>query len=393
MDLRRLLETMMDHAASDLHLKVGTRPQVRVDGVLLSTDDPPPNAKDLDAILEQVLTPKQREEFGKVREIDFAFGVPGLARFRANFYYQRGTVAMAIRHVPLGVPAIEDLKLPPIVEKLSLLNRGLILVTGTVGSGKSTTLASMIDNVNRSESKNIITVEDPIEFLHRDERSIISQREVGLDTGTYAGALKHILRQDPDVILLGEIRDMETMGIALMAADTGHLVLATLHTIDAPQTVNRILSFYPPHQHTEIRFLLASTLQAVVSQRLIPKAEGKGRVPAVEVLLNTASIQEYLMTPEKTLMIKSAIQDGAQQYGMQTFDQSLMHLYTSGLITYDAAMKNASNASELELRIKGISSSSDTSWDAFENKKEEAEEEDSLVSKEPLGGPEGITRF
>jgi len=392
-DLRRLLEKMMDHAASDLHLKVGTRPKVRVDGILVSTDDPPPNAKDMDAILEQVLTPKQREEFSQVREIDFAFGVPGLARFRANFYYQRGTCAMAIRHVPLGVPAIEDLKLPNIVEKLSLSNRGLILVTGTVGSGKSTTLASMIDSVNRSEAKNVITVEDPIEFLHRDERSIISQREVGLDTGTYGGALKHILRQDPDVILLGEIRDMETMGIALMAADTGHLVLATLHTIDAPQTINRILSFYPPHQHTEIRFLLASTLQAVISQRLIPKAEGKGRVPAVEVLLNTASIQEYLLSPEKTLMIKSAIQDGAQQYGMQTFDQSLMHLYTSGLITYEAAMGNASNASELELRIKGISSSSDTSWDAFENKKEESEEEDPTVSKEPLGGPEGISRF
>lgn len=394
MDLRRLLEKMMDTGASDLHLKTGTRPVLRIDGELTPTDDPPLNAKDLEAISDQVLTGKQKEQYQKERELDFAFGVPGLARFRANFYFQRGTGAMAIRHVPLGVPAIEDLNLPNIVEQLSHRQRGLILVTGTVGSGKSTTLASVIDCINRGQARNVITVEDPIEFLHRDEKSIINQREVGLDTSTYKSALKHILRQDPDVILLGEIRDQETMSIALMAADTGHLVLSTLHTIDAPQTVNRILSFYPPHQHAEIRFLLASTLQAVISQRLIPRAEGKGRVPAVEVMLNTASIQDYLISPEKTLMIKSAIQEGAQQYGMQSFDQSLMGLYTKGLISYDAAMKNASNPSELELRMKGISSSSDTTWASFEQK--EGEEDDdaprSLVN-EPDDNPEGITRF
>ena len=269
-------------------------------------------------------------------------------------------------------------------------------MTGTVGSGKSTTLASMIDCINRSEARNVITVEDPIEFLHRDEKSIINQREVGLDTGTYLSALKHILRQDPDVILLGEIRDQETMSIALMAADTGHLVLSTLHTIDAPQTVNRILSFYPPHQHAEIRFLLASTLQAVISQRLIQRAEGKGRVPAVEVMLNTAAIGDYLMSPEKTLMIKSAIQEGAQQYGMQTFDQSLMSLFTQGLITYDAAMQNASNPSELDLRMRGISSSSDTTWSAFEGQTKEEEEEEGAgktLSQEPPDVPKGITKY
>ncbi|MEZ4649141.1 MAG: type IV pilus twitching motility protein PilT [Candidatus Eisenbacteria bacterium] len=396
MDLRRLLEKMMDTGASDLHLKTGTRPILRVDGVLGPTDDPPLNSKDLDAICDQVLTPKQKEQYLREREIDFAFGVPGLARFRANFFYQRGTAAMAVRHVPLGVPAIEDLNLPTIVEQLSSRRRGLILVTGTVGSGKSTTLASMIDCINRSEARNVITVEDPIEFLHRDEKSIINQREVGLDTGTYLSALKHILRQDPDVILLGEIRDQETMSIALMAADTGHLVLSTLHTIDAPQTVNRILSFYPPHQHAEIRFLLASTLQAVISQRLIQKTEGKGRVPAVEVMLNTAAIQDYLMSPEKTLMIKSAIQEGAQQYGMQTFDQSLMSLFTQGLISYDAAMQNASNPSELDLRMKGISSSSDTTWSAFEGKTEQEEEEEGAghrLSQEPPDVPKGITKY
>ncbi|MCA9755145.1 MAG: type IV pilus twitching motility protein PilT [Candidatus Eisenbacteria bacterium] len=396
MDLRRLLEKMMDTGASDLHLKTGTRPILRVDGVLGPTDDPPLNSKDLDAICDQVLTPKQKEQYLREREIDFAFGVPGLARFRANFFYQRGTAAMAVRHVPLGVPAIEDLNLPPIVEQLSSRARGLILVTGTVGSGKSTTLASMIDCINRSEARNVITVEDPIEFLHRDEKSIINQREVGLDTGTYLSALKHILRQDPDVILLGEIRDQETMSIALMAADTGHLVLSTLHTIDAPQTVNRILSFYPPHQHAEIRFLLASTLQAVISQRLIQRAEGKGRVPAVEVMLNTAAIGDYLMSPEKTLMIKSAIQEGAQQYGMQTFDQSLMSLFTQGLITYDAAMQNASNPSELDLRMRGISSSSDTTWSAFEGQTKEEEEEEGAgktLSQEPPDVPKGITKY
>lgn len=396
MDLRRLLEKMMDAGASDLHLKTGTRPILRVDGVLLPTDDPPLNSKDLEAINEQVLTPKQREQYLREREIDFAFGVPGLARFRANFFFQRGTAAMAIRHVPLGVPAIEDLNLPPIVEQLSSRRRGLVLVTGTVGSGKSTTLASMIDCINRSDARNVITVEDPIEFLHRDEKSIINQREVGLDTGTYLSALKHILRQDPDVILLGEIRDQETMSIALMAADTGHLVLSTLHTIDAPQTVNRILSFYPPHQHSEIRFLLASTLQAVISQRLIPRAGSKGRVPAVEVMLNTSTIQDYLMSPEKTLMIKSAIQEGAQQYGMQSFDQSLMSLYTQGLISYEAAMQNASNPSELELRIRGISSSSDTTWGAFEAKREEEEEVEETparLTREPKDVPKGISKY
>lgn len=395
MDFRRLLEKMIDNAASDLHIKVGTRPQIRVDGTLQPTDDAPPTVKDMDSIVQSVLTEDQREHFEAHREIDFAFGVPGLARFRANFFYQRGTVAMVVRYVPLGVPAIEDLNLPPIVEELAMRPRGLILVTGTVGSGKSTTLAAMIDSINRGRARSIITVEDPIEFLHRDDKSMISQREVGLDTETYKGALKHILRQDPDVILLGEIRDAETMSIALMAADTGHLVLSTLHTIDAPQTINRILSFYPPHQHSEIRFLLATTLQAVVSQRLIAKQGAKGRVPAVEVMLCTAAIQDYLLSPEKTLLIKSAIQEGAQQYGMQTFDQSLMHLYKKDLITYEDALFNSSNPSELELRIKGITASSDSSWEAFEGKEKKAEEDENGVTmvKERGDGPQGISRF
>lgn len=368
MDFRRLLQRMIEAGASDLHVKVGQRPQIRVDGTLLVLDEPPPTSRDVEAVIEQVLSTDQRDQFRETREVDFAFGLPGFARFRANFYYQRGSVSMAIRHIPLGVPGFEDLCLPAVVEDLALRRRGLILVTGTVGSGKSTTLASMIDCINRREARSIITVEDPIEFLHRDDKSFISQREVGLDTSSYQDALKHILRQDPDVILLGEIRDRETMSVAFMAADTGHLVFSTLHTTDAAQTVNRILSFYPPHQHDEVRFLLATTLLAVISLRLIPRSEKGGRVPAVEVMINTSTIQEYLLSPEKTLLIKSAIQDGASQYGMQTFDQSLMRLFRQGLITLEEAVRHSSNPTEFELRIKGIHASSDTSWDAFEER-------------------------
>jgi twitching motility protein PilT len=365
-DLRRVLERMLESGASDLHLKVGTRPQIRVDGELLAIDEPAPSAKEMEAVIDQVLTPAQKAGFVEKRELDFAIGVPGLARFRANFYYQRGTPAVVLRHVPLSVPAIEELNLPPIVETLALLPRGLVLVTGQVGSGKSTALASMIDAINRRLARSIITVEDPVEFLHRDDKSMISQREVGLDTEGYLSALKYILRQDPDVILLGEIRDQGTMSIALMAADTGHLVLSTLHTIDAAQTVNRIISFYPPHQHSEIRFLLASALRAVVSLRLIPRVGGKGRVPACEVLVNTPTVREYLVAPDKTHLIKQAIVEGTTQYGMQSFDQSLMRLYRGGLISFDEALKNSSQPTEFELRVKGVHASSDTTWDTFE---------------------------
>lgn len=417
MDFRKILELMMEAGASDLHIKAGTRPQIRVDGCLVQMDCPPPSVKDIEAVVEQVLKPQQSGEFHTRRELDFAISVPGLARFRANFYYQRGTPAMVLRHVPLGVPAFEDLNLPPSVEKLALLPRGLVLITGTVGSGKSTTLASMIDCVNRSLARSIMTIEDPIEFLHRDDKSMISQREVGLDTDSYLGALKHVLRQDPDVILLGEIRDRDTMSIALMAADTGHLVLTTLHTVDAAQTVNRIISFYPPHQHQEIRFLLASTLQAIVSQRLIVTASGKGRVPACEVLIRTPLVAEYLVEPDKTHLIKQAIQEGTSTHGMQSFDQSLMKFYREGRITLEAALQNSSNPTELELRIKGIHASSDTTWDAFDREKERQGEEATgtdgappqfmedwrreestdnaraSVSREPHKGPDGIVRY
>ena len=374
-DFRKILEVMMEQGASDVHIKVGCQPIIRVDGCLLPTSFPPPSQEDLEQVVQEILTPAQQEEFARGREIDFGFGIQGFARFRSNFFYQRGTIGMAIRHVPLSVPAFEELNLPPALADLSNRNRGLILVTGTVGSGKSTTLASMIDLINRTVAKHVITIEDPIEFLHRDEKSIINQREVGLDTESYLAALKHILRQDPDVILMGEIRDRETMSVALMAADTGHLVFSTLHTADATQTINRIISFFPPHQHDDVRFLLAANLSAVISMRLIARTDGKGRVPAVEVMVNTELIRDYILDPAQTVLINAAIADGVTQYGMQTFDQSLMALHRQGLITLEQAIQNATSPTEFELRIKGIHAASDASWDQFEAKGGEKAEE------------------
>ncbi|MBM3318192.1 MAG: PilT/PilU family type 4a pilus ATPase, partial [Candidatus Eisenbacteria bacterium] len=295
----------------------------------------------------------------------------GVARFRANFYLQRGTIAGALRSIPLGVPRLEELNLPVAVADLVGKPRGLILVTGTVGSGKSTTLAAMIHHINRTTGRNIITVEDPIEFLHWNIQSIISQREVGQDTVSYLAALRCILRQDPDVILIGEIRDRETMSVALMAADTGHLVLSTLHTTDAAQTINRIISFYPPHQHEEVRYLLAGSLQAVVSMRLIPRADAPGRVPAVELMVNTETIRECLRDRDQTPRIRDVIAEGVNQYGMQTFDQSLMDLYRRGLIGLDEALKHATTPTEFELRLKGIEATSDQTWEAIDQRRGE----------------------
>jgi len=366
MNIKKILEEMVAQGASDLHLKAGLPPVVRIDGKLRHLNFERPTPKDMEEIANQILTPAQKEKFKRTREVDFAFGVAGLARFRANFYVQRGSIAMVFRHVPVEIKSIDELGLPPILKELALKPRGLIFVTGTVGSGKSTTLAAMVNEINKTANKNIITIEDPIEFLHHDEKSIINQREIGSDTSSFHEALRHILRQDPDVILIGEIRDALTMEIALMAADTGHLVLSTLHTIDATQTINRVISFFPPHQHQEIRYLLSSTLQAVVAQRLIPIKDGKGRVPAVEVMIVTSTIRDYIIDPEKTSLIQQAIKEGVSTHGMQSFDQSLMKLYTEGLISIEEALKNSSNPHEFSLRLKGVQASSDNTWEQFE---------------------------
>ncbi len=375
MDIKKILKEMIARGASDLHLKVATPPCFRINGSLVFADYESPTTQDMAAVAQQILAPGQRENFEASKEIDFAFGLPGIARFRANFYVQRGSVAMVFRHVPVEIQTPDQLGLPPVVKELALRPRGLILVTGTVGSGKSTTLSSLVDIINRESARHVITIEDPIEFLHKDRKSIISQREIGCDTGSYAEALKHVLRQDPDVILIGEIRDAESMKVALTAADTGHLVLSTMHTTDATQTISRIISFFPPHQQQEIRYLVASTMQAVISQRLVADADGLRRYPACEVMINTGTIREYIRDAEKTVMIRQAIQEGFIQYQMQTFDQSLMQLYKENKITLDAATRASSNPHEFKLRVKGIQASSDTTWDRFEDATKDCEQE------------------
>jgi twitching motility protein PilT len=323
------------------------------------------------SLTQQILTPKQLKLFEEKKEIDFGFGVPGLGRFRANLCMQRGTIAMVFRLVPMEIPTLDSLMLPPVIRDIALKPRGLVLVTGITGSGKSTSLAAMLQVINQERRAKIVTIEDPIEFLHSRRNGLVAQREVGTDTDSFATALRHVLRQDPDVIMVGEIRDLETMEIAITAANTGHLLLSTLHTIDAAQTINRIISLFPTHQHQEVRWLLASCLRAIICQRLIPRTDGLGRIPAVEVMLCTTTIQEYIIDPGKTVMIRQAIQEGHFQYGMQTFDQSLMKLYQDGLITYQDALQNSTSPDEFVLRVKGIEGTSNSAWSMFDQSVEE----------------------
>jgi twitching motility protein PilT len=366
LNLKAVFQQMVQRGASDLHLKVGRAPTLRLHGDLVPLDFPALKPEDLKGLAEQLMTPRQLKEFADEREADFAIGVPGIGRFRVNVYQQRGTMAYALRVVPYQARGIAELNLPPVLGEIALRPRGLVLVTGVTGSGKSTALAAMIQHINEHRRANIITIEDPIEFLHRDINSHINQREVGTDTGSFAQALRRVLRQDPDVILLGEIRDLDTLDTALKAADTGHLVFSTLHALDAAQTINRILSFYPPHQQAEVRFSLSSALAAIVSMRLVPRADQAGRVPACEVLVNTATVRDQIRDMDKSLDIPDMIREGTVQYGMQTFDQSLMAWYSKGVISYDAAVFHATNPSEFALRAQGVAASSDTSWDAFQ---------------------------
>jgi twitching motility protein PilT len=340
-----------------------------------------------DAIRDMAYTmmnEKQRKHFDDFFEVDLSYGIPGLSRFRVSAYSQRGSVAMVFRIIAFGVPAFSSLNLPPILEKLSMEERGLILVTGTTGCGKSTTLAAMIDYINENRTCNIITVEDPVEYLHKDKKSIISQREIGFDTLTFANALKGALRQDPDVILVGEMRDLETIETALTAAETGHLVMSTLHTLDAAETVNRIISVFPPYHQRQVRMQLSNVIKGVISQRLVVRADGKGRVPAVEIMIGTARVRECIDDKEKTKQIPDAIAQGVTAYGMQSFDQSLMQLYTRKLITYEEAMRQSTNPDDFALKISGISSTSDLSWDQFEYK-EQPENGDEKIAIDKYG--------
>ena len=383
LDLVALLKKMPELPASDLHLRVGTRPVYRVNGKLVRVNLPPVTQEDMERLVHQILTPERLQRFKKEYELDFAYQLETGERFRINLFHQRETYAAAIRLINTYIPSFEELNLPDVIRKIADNRRGLVLVTGVTGSGKSTTLAAMIDYINSTRAENIITIEDPIEYLHTNKKSIIAQRELGIDTLSFAEALRRAMRQDPDVILLGEIRDAETMQIALMAADTGHLVLSTLHTLDALQTIYRILSFFPPHQHQEIRLVLSSTLRAIISQRLVPRSDKPGRVPAVEILIGTAAVRECIVNPEKTSGIRDLIAEGTVQYGMQTIDQSLFYFYQRGMISLETALANASNPDDFKLRVAGVVGGSDRGWKEFEVEKlkEKRAEEDKESNK------------
>ena len=353
-----LLRTATGHGASDLHLKAGAFPVMRIGGELHPVADAPRlRPEDTLDMAFAIMSNRQKQRFKEASEVDIAYGVQNLGRFRANIFQQRGSVSIVLRVIPANPKSTSELGLPPVIDRIADEQRGLILVTGATGSGKSTTLAAMLDRINAHRSGHIVTIEDPIEFLHSDIKAFVSQREVDVDTRSFAEALRGALRQDPDVILVGEMRDYETIETALTAAETGHLVLSTLHTLDATETITRIVSSFPSHQQKSVRIQLAGILKAVISMRLVRAARGAGRVPAVEVMVSTGLIRDYIINEEKSKMIREAIAAGTSQYGMQTFDQSLFHLFQSGLISQGEALRNASNADEFRMRTAGILSS------------------------------------
>ncbi|MGD1157468.1 MAG: type IV pilus twitching motility protein PilT [Terriglobia bacterium] len=367
LNIDTLLRTACENKASDLHLKVGNYPYVRVDGELRPLNQYSRiSSEDMLNMAFSLMTNRQKQKFKENTELDMAYGVAGLGRFRVNVFQQRGNVGMVLRVIPTKIRTFEELYLPRVMDKVCGEARGLVLVTGTTGSGKSTTLAAMVDRINSTRTDHIVTIEDPIEFLHRDKKGFVNQREVEVDTPSFAIALRAALRQDPDVILVGEMRDLETIQTALMAAETGHLVFSTLHTTDATETVQRVIAVFPPPEQKQIRMQMASTLKAVISQRLVRKADGIGRVPAVEVLVTTEYIRDCIVNPDKTRLIHDAIAAGVSQYAMQTFDQSLYDLYSQGLISLEEALLNSSNPDEFKLRISGIRTTTDAAREEME---------------------------
>ncbi len=367
MKIDELLKIAIESDASDLHLKPGNHPILRISGTLKPlTEFPrltPIHTKDL---TEQIMTGSQKTMLEQNLDIDLAYSFPGFGRFRGSIYRQRGSLAIAMRIIPLEARSIKDLLLPEVLEDISMEQRGLVIATGTTGSGKTTTLAAMIDHINTNRVENIITIEDPIEYLHRDKKCTISQREVGVDVTSFSRGLRAALREDPNIILVGEMRDLDTIETALISAETGHLVLSTLHTLDAPETINRIVSIFPPYSQKQVRFQLASILKAVISMRLIPRSDGKGRVPAVEVLINTPFIQECITKKEKIGQIREAIAAGVSQYGMQTFDQSIYQLYKDSLITFDLGLQYSTSPNDFKLRAAGIQSTGDVALEEME---------------------------
>ena len=374
MNIDDLLKIAIESEASDLHLKAGNFPIVRIHGKLKPlTSFPRLSPENTRELADQITSPYQKEILKKEMDLDLAYSLGGFGRFRGSIYQQRGSFAIVLRIIPLEVLNIKELHLPSVLETIAGEQRGLILVTGTTGSGKTTTLAAMIDHINMSRRENIITIEDPIEYLHRDKKSTISQREVGVDVVNFSRGL----REDPDIILVGEMRDLDTIETGLLAAETGHLVLSTLHTLDAPETINRIISVFPPHHQRQVRLQLASILKAIISMRLIPKKEGDGRVPAVEVMINTPYISDCVADREKTVLIRDAIATGVSQYQMQTFDQSIYGLYKDGYISYDQGLRYSSSPDNFKLRVMGIRSASDLALDDMEKEMKRVEQEKS----------------
>ncbi len=383
MNINDLLKVAVERKASDIHLKVGSHPVCRIDGELtLLHDMKRLMQEDTIQMAFSMMNARQKQRFKEELEIDIAYSVPGLGRFRVNIFQQRGAVGLVLRIIPARILTIKELMLPPVLEKICTERRGLVLCTGTTGSGKSTSLAAMIDSINANRSEHIMTIEDPIEFLHRDKKSIVNQREIDVDTRGFPNALRSALRQDPDVILVGEMRDFETIETALLAAETGHLVFSTLHTLDATETVNRIISVFPPHHQKQIRIQLGQVLKAVVSLRLVSRADNMGRVPAVEVMVSTPYIRDCIEQKEKTKYIREQIALGTSQYGMQTFDQSLYQLYKSGLITLQEALRRASNPDEFKLKVEGVQFTADISREEMESSLELGQDSDLMGDNE-----------
>lgn len=383
MDINELLKIAIESDASDLHLKVGNYPVIRIHGRLKPLANfSKLTPKDTLDLSDQITNDYQKEKLKNDLDLDLAYSLSGFGRFRGSIFHQRGTIAIVLRVIPLEVKAIRELFLPEVLEKISLEQRGLVLVTGTTGSGKTTTLAAIIDYINTQRRENIITIEDPIEYIHWDKKSSISQREVGVDVMSFSRGLRASLREDPDVILVGEMRDLDTIETGLLAAETGHLVLSTVHTLDAQETINRIISVFAPHHQRQIRFQLSSILKAVISMRLIPRKDGKGRVPAVEIMINTPYIQECIREREKTILIRDAISAGVSQYGMQTFDQSIYQLYQQGYISYEQGLRYSSSRDNFKLRVEGIRSTLDVALEDMEKEMGEIEREKKEVEEE-----------